>query len=497
MSSTSSSEHSRILGGYARKLSHAAKPNNISIHINNHYHSRVYTTGSEVSGQVTITPQTDTRFDTLQIVLLGTSKTRTDAVNIPQTTSHTFLKLIMPIPESSYPIPRRLEAGLKYTLPFTFVIPSTLTLNACSHQVANDSVQEHHTRLPPTIGSWEKDDFAPHMSRVQYVIKARVYVDDATDGSSTKIMEAGEEIKVLPTVPEDAPLSVTKHDDLYVMSKSKTLRKTIISPKTGKVTITAAQPSASMLSPDGQTITSTTVPLHLEFEPISIDARPPKITGISSKVTAVTYFSAGGINHYPNLKDWHRSFGSDGRGSYSSTISVATGHFGQVKWSRHLTAQARRDSGYGSDSLYSSDTDLPPRPTSKKTKGNLPSPIVHSAQLQVPIQLPVQKRTFVPTFHSCITSRVYVLWLTVTVVSGGNSAHLTLGVPLQIGVSGTDSHPDNTALPPSFEETEQADVDEYLRPRVMSIPTIDFHHNGALPGYTDIHYNRRRAVAAH
>ncbi|KAI8964857.1 hypothetical protein F5Y11DRAFT_57674 [Daldinia sp. FL1419] len=497
MSSTSSSERSRILGGYTRKLSIAPK-SNINIHINNHYNSRVYTTGSEVSGHVTITPQIDTRFDTVQVVLLGTSKTRMDAVNIPQTTSHTFLKLIMPIPESSYPIPRVFEAGLTYTVPFTFIIPSTLTLNACSHQVANNSIQDHHMRLPPSVGSWEKDDFAPDMSRVQYMIKARVYKDEMPEGPTVKVMEAEQEIKVLPAVAEDAPLSITKHDDLYTMSKSKSLRKTIISPKTGTITIMAAQPSAAMLSPDGQTITSTTVPLYLEFEPTSIDSRPPKITGIASKVTAVTYFSAGGINHYPNLKDWHRAFGSEGRGSYSGTTSVTTGPFGEVRWSRHLTAQARRDSGYGSDNLSSSDTDLPPRPTPKKTKGSLPSPIFHTAHLQVPIQLPVQKKTFVPTFHSCITSRVYVLWVTVTVVSGGNSAHLTLGVPLQVGVSSLIlQRDDDTVPPPSFEEIEGASVDEYLRPRVMSLPTISFHQNGALPGYADLDHRRRRTVVAH
>ncbi|KAI1469966.1 uncharacterized protein F4812DRAFT_308505 [Daldinia caldariorum] len=489
MASASSAEHSRMLGGYASK-------SNIGIHIKNHYRSRVYTTGSEVSGEVIITPQTSTRFDILQIVLLGTSKTCTDAVNIPQTTAHTFLKLAMPIPESSYPIPRVFEAGLTYTIPFTFVIPSTLTLNACSHHVANNSVQEHHTRLPPTMGSWEKDDFAPQMSRVQYAIKARVYTDDGTDGSNTKIMEATEEIKVLPTTPEDAPLSITKQDDLYVMSKSKTLRRSIISPKTGKLTITAAQPSAAMLIPDGKTITSTIVPLHLEFEPIPIDTRPPRVTGITSKVTAVTYFSAGGMSHYPNLKNGYRSFGSDSRGSYSNTVSITTGPFGEVKWSHHLRAQSRRSSGYGSDSP-SSDTDLPSTPTSKKATSNLSSPIFHSAQLQVPIQLPVQKRTFVPTFHSCITSRVYVLWLTITVGSGGNSANLTLGVPLQIGVSGANLHPADAALPPSFEETEEADIEEYLRPRVMRIPTVDFHHNEAPPGYADMHYNGQRTVAAH
>ncbi|KAI0378032.1 hypothetical protein F5Y04DRAFT_262799 [Hypomontagnella monticulosa] len=491
MSSSVTSGHSRAttLGGYARKLSLTPK-SSINIHIKNHYQSKIYTTGSEVSGHVTIHPQNDTRFDTLQIVLLGTSKTRLDAVNIPQATCHTFLKLVMPIPESSYPVPRIFEAGMTYTVPFNFIIPATLTLNACGHVVANDSVREDHMQLPPTVGSWEKDDFSPDMSRIQYAVKVRVYKDETGSGHMAKVMEAGQEIRVLPAAPENAPLSVTKHDDLYTMTKSKNLRKTILSPKSGKVTITATQPSAAMLSPDGQTITSTTVPLELQFEPASSEARPPKVTGISSKVTAVTYYSAGGITNYPNLKDWQRVYVTEGRGSYSGTTSVPTGPTGDIRWSRHLTTQARRDSGYGSETLSSDSDHLMPK---KKT---VAAPLIHTARLQVPVQLPVHKKTFVPTFHSCITSRVYVLWLTVTLASGGATANVTLGVPLQVGVGSSGLVPAAAGLPPSFEEVEELDADEYLRPRVLGIPTVDFTRSAALPGYADLEMHRR-TVAAH
>ncbi|KAI1094999.1 hypothetical protein F5B19DRAFT_395500 [Rostrohypoxylon terebratum] len=498
MPSAASSAHSKptSLGGYARKLSIAHKPN-MTIHINNHYNSKVYTTGSVVSGYVIISSQTDVRFDTFQVVLLGTSKTCMDAANIPQSTSHTFLKLIMPIPESTYPVPRIFEAGMNYTMPFTFVIPSTLTLNACNHHVSNESVQEHHVRLPPTVGSWEKDDLAPNMSRVQYVIKARAYKDDVPEKECVKVMEAAQEIKILPAVPEDAPLSITKHDDLYTMTKSKNLRKTIISPKSGRVTITASQPRPAMLSPDGLTTTPINVALDLEFVPASSEVHPPKVTGIASKVTAVTYFSAGGINHFPNLKDWHRTFGCESRGSYSGTTSVSTGRFEHIRWSRHISAQARRDSGYGSDNLTASDSDQVPKAASKKSKskGSLPSPIYHTANMQVPIELPLHRKTFIPTFHSCITSRVYVLWLTVTLVSGGTSAHVTLGVPLQIGVNSIEP-PHSYELPPSFEEVEGAGVDEYLHPRPMNLPTVNFHRSESLPGYADLDC-RRRTLAAH
>ncbi|XXG94229.1 hypothetical protein Hte_000483 [Hypoxylon texense] len=528
MSSVTSSEQSKAptLGGYARKLSIKTKPS-ITIHINNHYRSKVYTTGDEVSGYATISPQSDVRFDTLQIALLGTSKTRMDAVNIPQATAHTFLKLLMPIPESSYPVPRIFEAGMNYTVPFTFVIPSTLTLGACSHHVANESIQEHHVRLPPTVGSWEKDDFAPNMSRVQYVVKARAYRDEESSGVSTKVMEAGREIRVLPAAPEDPPLSITKHDDLYTMAKSKTLRRTILSPRSGRVTVTAQQPGAAMMSPDGQTIAPTAVPLDLAFEPASGDARPPEVTGVSSKITAVTYFSAVGINHYPNLKSWRRSFGSEGRGSYSGTTSASTGPAGAVRWTRQLAAQARRDSGYGSEGPSSSDTDhsgnrlvtaaAAAAAAPKKRKAE--SSIVHTARLRVPVQVPAAKKAFVPTFHSCIASRVYVLWLTVSLSAGGATAHVTLGVPLQIGVTGSSSSGaagedrggGGPEMPPTFQEFEEAEADEYWRPRVLGLPAVEFDRSGVvgagngngagagvevLPGYADLEY-RRRTVAAH
>ncbi|KAI1073767.1 hypothetical protein F5B20DRAFT_574583 [Whalleya microplaca] len=486
MSSTSSdASRAATLGSYARKLSIIPRPN-ISIDVENHYRSKVYTTSSKVSGHVTINPQTDVRFDTIQILLLGTSKTRIDNINVPKATCHTFLKLIMPIPESAYQVPRVFEAGRTYKMPFTFVIPHYLTLNACNHDVSNDSVREHHVRLPPTMGSWERDDFTPQMSRVQYVIRARVYRQEEIDGSITKAMEATQEIKVLPADIEDAPLNITKHDNLYTMSKSKSLRRTILSPKSGKVTVSAAQPSAAMLSPDGQSITPVTVPLHIEFEPASRDSQPPRVTGIYSKVTAVTFFSCSGTNHFPNLKDWSRTFPCDGRGSYSSTTSVATQPPGPLTWRTRRPTQTRRDSGYcSSDVETSSDHSVSSRnhdvPTTSSSSEPAPLPH-HTTTLHIPVQLPARKKTFIPSFHSCITSRVYVLWLTVSLSAGSSSSSsLTLGVPLQIAVDGSRALESGDDGLPSFEAAlRDAEADEALRPRVMGVPGVQFE--SALPG---------------
>ncbi|KAI0466391.1 arrestin [Xylaria cf. heliscus] len=468
---------------------------NMDIHIDNHYQSKIYTTSSTVSGHVKVNALHDVQFDKVQILLLGTSRTRVDAINIPQATSHTFLKLMMPIPESYYPEPRRFEAGTTYTIPFHFVIPQHLTLNACSH-APNDALKDHHLRLPPSVGDWDRDDFSPNMSRVTYCVRARVYSED-NDGKSTKAMETSHDIKVIPIVDEDPPLSITQQDKMYVMSKSKTLRKSILSTKLGKVTVSANQPAAAMISSDGHCITPTTAHLDLVFEPTSNESQPPRIVGVASKITAVTYYSGGGINQYPNLKDWARSYGSDGRGAYSSSVPLPATPVKSAPWEHHLNAQGRRDSGYDSgphsdsehsvNGRHSPSTDRNSRKGSKKT-----APYSYTTKVHVPVELPASKKQFVPTFHSCICSRVYVLWMTVTLSAmAGMSSTVTLGVPLQVGAGpGEDGRVDSTGLP-TFEaamEDDALEIDAYLQPRAMYVTDIEFRSE--LPGYAELQNTR-------
>ncbi|KAK5636208.1 hypothetical protein RRF57_011920 [Xylaria bambusicola] len=460
---------------------------NMDICIDNHYQSKIYTTFSSVSGHVKVHASYDVPFDKVQILLLGTSRTRVDAINIPQATSHTFLKLLMPVPESHYPETRCFQAGTTYTIPFNFVIPQYLTLNACSHRIPNDALKDAHLRLPPSIGDWGKDDFTPHMSRITYSVRARIYQKDA-DGKSAKAVEASYDIKVIPIVAEDAPLNITEQDKLYIMSKRKTLRKSILSPKMGKLTVSANQPAPVMISSDGHSTTPTTAQVDLVFEPTSNESQPPKVVGITSKATAVTYYSAAGINQYPNLKDWARSYGADGRGAYSSSVALPTMPVENVSWKLHVTEQGRRDSGYGFELQSDSEHSASGRySVDSRTRNSKTTPFSYAMQVQVPVQLPTDKKQFVPTFHSCISSRVYVLWMTVTLSAlVGTSSVVTLGVPLQIGVgSRGGGRVDATGLP-TFEaamEDAALEVDAYLQPRTLCMPDIEFCSR--LPGYSE------------
>ncbi|KAI3398786.1 hypothetical protein diail_8477 [Diaporthe ilicicola] len=531
--STSPSEASSSLSAHARKL--GFPKSDIQIHLKNHFKTKTYTSSSLVSGDVTITTQRDVRFDSVEVVLIGCARTKTDGYSAPHESTYTFLKLIMPIPESVYPVPRVLESSRTLTIPFHFVLPNFLTLGACTHKVESDNLKLQHLCLPPSMGSWargnwEKDDLSPQMADIEYTIRARVWKEPELQARPTKIMETIKSIQVLPAFPEDAPLSITKNDRLYCMSRTKAVRKNLLSAKLGRLTVSAEQPRAIMLRPDGQVSTGTTAQIDLRFEPMSADTQPPKITGISSKITAHTYFSAGPIGSPPNMGDFNKAGVSDRRGVYSTSVNLApAAPLEKPTWT---TYQARRDSGYFTDTApenTASEDDGEDeqeqerlrqqqkrqrrrsvtianlvRPSKKQQRQDQsapprrprPSPVYHTTTAHVAVaRLPTAKKFFVPTFHSCIASRVYTLHVSLQVSgSGGGSTTLSLDLPLQFGVepegvvaaalAGGEGGVEAGEALPSFEDAvEEAAADDFFRPRVLSVPEVAFRETSVLPGY--------------
>jgi hypothetical protein len=479
MSSAASSSASEgsTLASYTMRMTFPKS--NIQINLNNHYSSKVYTSGSPVSGDVTITTRRDVRFDSLQILLIGSTKTRVDGVNSPQEVTHTFLKMAMPIPESSYPVPRVLEAGRTYAVPFNFVVPHYLTINACNHHVHSDRVREQHVLLPPTVGGWEKDDMAPQMARVEYSIKARVFRDPDCGGKRIKVMEAVHPVRALPASVEEPPLGVTKHDKLYAMSKSKTLRKNILSGKVGKVAAKATEPRAVILRPDGHAAAGSLARICVKFEPAASDAPLPKIACVSGKIVAHTFYSSGGMP----------TFSMDRRGSYSTSTSLHSFVPERVRWDQHVSAAARRDSGYASDSASDSGGEGTGRRASGAGAGLKPRnragvPVYYTTTLEFPINLPVEKKAFIPTFHSCIASRIYVLQLSISAASGASSSTIVLSLPLQVAVDST--YQQDMGLPSFETAVEEAEADEHLRPRLMQVPEEQYTETSMLPGYGDL-----------
>ncbi|KAL0944427.1 arrestin domain-containing protein [Colletotrichum truncatum] len=476
---------------FARQSAH--RKQSIEININDHYTSKVYSSGSPISGDVIITPAHDCRFDYVQILLLGTSRTRLDAVQIPQLSSHTFLKLEMPIPESAYPVPRIFEAGRTYTIPFNFVIPHHLTISACTHKAQSDLIHDYHMRLPPSMGSWEKDDMTPDMAQIHYALKARVVRQDELGGRPTKVMEDAYLLNVLPASPEDPPLNITKQDKGYALSKTKTIRKNLFSSKQGRITASTVQPGAIYLTPDGRGASEGSLMVNLNFEPTSADVLPPKVSTVSAKIQAQTWYGATPMTRLPNMGDSHEVYALTQQLAYQTAVPLFSTTVDKTHWRQQVASITRRDSGYSSDGLREashSDSDGTHHSRGRRSSKDRSSPVAHLAALQIPFKLPTSRKTFIPTFHACIISRTYTLQLTLVV----GDTKINLAVPVQIAVEPPAQQ--DMGLP-SFDavmaQQEEAEADAHLQPRLMQQPAPELQGNAVLPGYNDLS-TRRAAV---
>ena len=472
----------------------ATKPS-VDVQLDRHYSSKVYTSGSEITGRVIITCARDVPFDTFDVIFTGVAYTRLDFVQqFPTHSARTFLKLRMPLAPSDLPESHIFKAETRYAIPFNFIVPHQLTLGACNHQCENAAVREQHLKMPPSLGGWEADDQAPEMARVEYAITARATKKQTATPSNTKVklFEQSKKLKLLPARSEEPPLDITVRDERYVLSKTKEIRKSVFSGKSGRLTASATQPGAAMLSGDAHSMSSTRTQVRFEFASSRPGATPPKINSVSAKLQAITFFSARAANHLPNLGPRNKQ-NSNPSLTYSTSVSLFNSPVEKMTWAQHDIASERRDSGYSSVGAEEApgsgnETEGPIYPhrqgKSKKIKS---CPVRHTATLDVPISIPTgNKNIFVPSFHSCVVSRTYTLQLH---ISTGSNTTISLFLPLQIGVE-TLHQPQEGELP-SFEsavaQAEQEEADAYWQPRTAlsrALPTSV--QRAILPGYAEL-----------
>ncbi|RFU73228.1 arrestin [Trichoderma arundinaceum] len=465
----------------------------MEVKIDQHFKAKVYTSGSTIAGHVAVHVLRDTSFDSLDIVFVGISATRLDFVQqYPSHSFRPFLKIRMPIQESELPEGRLFRAGCEYKIPFHFVVPHQLTIGACNHTCLSPDVRDRHLRLPPSLGAWDADDQAPDMTQIEYAINAKAIQHG--NGTAVKVLEAHHVLKVLPSLPEDAPLDITFRDEWYKLSKTKTIRKSLFSSKTGQFTASALQPNAVMLSADGHKSSMTTVRVNMEYAPSSAETAPPKINSVTGKLVSTTFFSAVPVDHLPNLGS-RTNCESTPCLNYTTTHSLFTLPVESVSWMQQdASSHSRRDSGYSSTVVEgdASETDASERRRRQSSNGKSSkkpklSTVKHTTDLEIPFTVSnSNKKLFLPSFHSCLISRTYTLQLSLSV--GPTNTAIALAVPLQIGVE-TIYEPQGDELP-SFEsalaQAEGEEADAYLQPRVMHVPESGSQSNALLPGYNEL-----------
>jgi hypothetical protein len=477
------------LATYARKMAYNSGRPDMKILLDNHDDGKIYTTFDALSGRVEITAPHNARFDEIQITLEGSVKTFVENLS-PHTTRarttalHNFLKLTMPIRDTDYPQPRIAEAGQTYKFPFNFVVPNHLLLRACSHKCNTQHVHHSHLQLPPSMGCREVsilDDLAPEMSKVQYCIKVKVLRNGEQDAKDVVLVERMKKLRIVPAQAELPPMNILTGNSDYVLSKTKTLRKGVFSGKLGKITVSSEQPSAIILpSPSsGSTMPATAMAtLNLRFDPHESSSQPPRLGGLTTKIKASTFYSARPNEFLPSHYTMTAHFETI-RGVYDTSVSLSSRCVEGVSWTKHKAAPAytRRNSASSSSSSDCSDNASEAKPGSE----------YYSATVLVPITLPSTK-TWIPTFHSCIVSRTYTIDLNLSIHTPGNgvpASNVSLHLPIQIAADGNQN--ERTPMTVAEAAAELADAEEFLRPRVIEVPSAEHIGNSVLvPAASDL-----------
>ena len=465
-----------------RNLVQAQKP---EIKITFNSKKTTYTTLDRIEGVVTVTAPIDTPFDAIDIEFVGTARTYVERLTTAAAATgrseafHQFLKLSQPGLHELYPEDLVLRAGKSYDFPFIFAVPQQLLPRICQHTVQSEAVRDAHYRLPPTFGDKDLahrqkglDDMAPDMASVRYGIFAKITELKTRSDDTWRCIVASKarRLRVIPAVEEQPPLDVHQEDGEYVMRKEKTIRKGVLKGKLGTLVMEAAQPQALRLksfnNPEDRLTTMATV--MLRFDPLDDNMPPPKLGNLSNKLKVATYFASTARNTVPTKSV---SLLDLSQGLHSEQISLSSRCVANVEWKKedpsNLNLQRRDSATSTSGSLELGDT---PKPSESYKGGPY-----YTARLIVPITLPGNK-AFVPTFHSCLISRIYTLKLELGVSSVGIGSSMDLKLPVQVSSEGlvTDTHERRGSVDSNDEEIDVEDVSNFFtnffEPRTIRVP---------------------------
>lgn len=373
-----------------------------------------YRSLDEIKGEVSITASCDTSFDDIYISFEGSTRTFVEKVATTSPTNsrtdayHNFIRMTQPIDPSSLPNPRVLEAGKVYKYPFTFVVPDTLLPQSCSHVKKPGFPDGGHMTLPPSLGdplvaSRGKslmDDMAPDMGAVAYSVRGRITNGRGAGGRYKTMAEGAKKLRIMPAIEEQPPLDVIVEGDdryEYKMRREKNIKKGTFKGKLGRLVIQSTQPQSLKIpysrgpSADCNPTTMTTV--NVRFDPIEESSQPPGLNTLQAKLKVATCFASVPMDEIPTRSsDFHNS---SVRGIFVEGLNLSSRCLSNIEWEKHapLTPDLlnRRDSGI-------------PNPSEAYNGGSF-----YTAKVIVPISLPQGNKVFVPSFHSCLVSRIYAL----------------------------------------------------------------------------------------
>lgn len=403
----------------------------------------------------------------------------TAATNSRTNAFHNFLRLTQPINDESLPPTRVAEAGRTYKIPFHFVVPERLLPQSCVHPRESEQVHHAHLELPPSLGDPMLasdghsllDDLAPDMTTISYAIKVRVVRRREDGGKPLILADSAKKLRIIPATDEQPPLNITNGEDGdYVLRKEKVLKKGMFKGKLGRLTMETTQPKSLNLPPprlESSCPPTTMATVNLRFDPAEESSQPPRLGQLWNRIKVATFFGTLPMSDFPTKTGL--SVYESQRGLFVETLNLSSRCVESAQWERHISSHSpapiRRDSGWSTSSSASI-----PEPSSAYAGS-----IFYTAKLLVPITLPKHK-TFPPTFHSCLVSRMYALDFSLSVHTPGatvSAQTLHLKVPLQISATGNiDARPEISAA--EAQAIAARELDDFFNPRSLAPPSPEY-----------------------
>lgn len=400
--------------------------------------SNEFTTGDRIHGKVVIEAQAETHFDNIEIKLMGQSKTFVDLMSaLPghqevTKSSQIFLTLRQPGLESRYPLDRTLQRGTTYEFPFEFVVPKRLVDGSCGHQIASTAIRAAHLALPPSFSrhdGGEVDATVPETTIINYGISATIFKSRKINVSKgpTTLATTWREILITPCTDATLPTDLNKTTrggapSDHCLRSVKKMSKGIIRSSLGTVTVEATQPKRLKLKRRDEESNHRfcTVPVNvmLRFDNKSRTAEAPQVSKITSRLEVNTFYTTSKHQDLPQKND----------SVYDRNRRVYTKHLPSISFTpENIVWQTQ------------SKDDLSPKPTHLEIAESLPTSKSSSqtASLLVPVSIPVPT-TLVPSFHSCLISRTYILETSIKLTSQGCTRTANLRLPLQISIDMDD-----------------------------------------------------------
>ncbi|KAL2042171.1 hypothetical protein N7G274_005359 [Stereocaulon virgatum] len=465
-----------------------------------------YTSLEQIEGEATITAQCDMGFQDVYITFEGASSTYVEK----SATSHPahsrtrgyapFLRLVQPLDASAFPEPRIIEAGKIYKFPFHFNVPEQMLPQMCDHAKAASLPEGAHLRIPPSLGDPMvagmgrslMDDFAPDMSSIAYTLRCRITNGRGASGKHRILVEGSRKLRIIPAVPEEPPLHVEGASRAtYKLRKEKNIKRGLFKGRLGRLVMESVQPKSlrqpTVRSESGYNVT-TMATTNLRFDPADESSQPPQLGNLSAKLRVVTYYASIPFKDIPSGSVDYQF--NNVQGMYVETVSLSSRCVSNSQWEeRKSSTPVRRDSVRESQTIHI------PEASSAYKGGSF-----YTASIVVPITLPEDNKVFVPTFHTCFVSRIYIIDLYLSVDSPKKTITDTVlhnRIPVQVSSEGNkNAQPAISAEEANAIASREASL--YFEPRTIAPPSAEYIDRAQLipqdaPPSADAGYTHQRS----